>query len=151
MSSTPQKNDHDHAHAQERSHDKDAPCCGAERSSGDAASTLSAMTTGRSFQVSGLDCAEEVAILNKVVGPKVGGSEHLAFDVINGRMTILDSADRISDDAVVQLVATTGMSAGDTVHFWYASGVGKVREERPMDGTIEELVSFDIPGGQSSS
>ena len=111
MSSTPQKNDHDHAHAQERSHDKDAPCCGAERSSGDAASTLSAMTTGRSFQVSGLDCAEEVAILNKVVGPKIGGSKHLAFDVINGRMTILDSADRISDDAVVQLVATTGMSA----------------------------------------
>ena len=37
----------------------------------------------RSFQVAGLDCAEEVAILNKVVGPKIGGAEHLAFDVIN--------------------------------------------------------------------
>ena len=66
---------------------------------------------GRSFQVSGLDCAEEVAILNKVVGPKVGGAEHLAFDVINGRMIILDSAAAVSDGEIAQLVATTGMSA----------------------------------------
>ncbi len=65
----------------------------------------------KELQVSGLDCAEEVAILNRVVGPKVGGTEHLAFDVINGRMTILDSAERIPDDEVTQLVATTGMSA----------------------------------------
>jgi Cd2+/Zn2+-exporting ATPase len=68
-------------------------------------------SNGRNFQVSGLDCAEEVAILNRVVGPKVGGTEHLAFDVINGRMTILDTADRISDNEVSQLVASTGMSA----------------------------------------
>ena len=65
----------------------------------------------RSFQVSGLDCAEEVAILNKVVGPKVGGAEHLAFDVINGRMIILHSAAAVSDGEITQLVATTGMSA----------------------------------------
>lgn len=70
-----------------------------------------ARTSGRSFQVSGLDCAEEVAILNRVVGPKVGGNEHLAFDVINGRMTILDTAKQLGDEEVVQLVADTGMSA----------------------------------------
>ena len=46
-----------------------------------------------------------------MVGPKIGGTEHLAFDVINGRMTVLDSAERISDDEVAQLVASTGMSA----------------------------------------
>jgi Cd2+/Zn2+-exporting ATPase len=61
--------------------------------------------------VSGLDCAEEVAILNKVIGPQIGGAEHLAFDVINGRMTILDSAKSVSDDEVAELVASTGMTA----------------------------------------
>ena len=70
-----------------------------------------APTGGRSFQVSGLDCAEEVAILNKVIGPQIGGAEHLAFDVINGRMTILDSAKSVSDDEVAELVASTGMTA----------------------------------------
>jgi len=67
--------------------------------------------SGRSFQVSGLDCAEEVAILNKVVGPEVGGPEHLAFDVINGRMTVLDSATAVAGERIIELVAGTGMSA----------------------------------------
>ena len=66
---------------------------------------------GRSFQVNGLDCAEEVAILTKVVGPEVGGGQHLAFDVINGRMTVLDTAGKVSDDRIVKAVAGTGMSA----------------------------------------
>ncbi|EAP74999.1 probable metal-transporting P-type ATPase [Roseovarius nubinhibens ISM] len=61
--------------------------------------------------MSGLDCAEEVAILNKVVGPKIGGAEHLAFDVINGRMTILDSAKSVSNGEIAELVASTGMTA----------------------------------------
>ncbi|MEY8829365.1 heavy metal translocating P-type ATPase [Sedimentitalea sp. XS_ASV28] len=52
-----------------------------------------------------------MAILNRVVGPKVGGTDHLAFDVINGRMTILDTAENISDAEVTQLVASTGMTA----------------------------------------
>ena len=72
---------------------------------------MAAGSSGRDFQVSGLDCAEEVAILNKVVGPRVGGAEHLAFDVINGRMTLLDSAKTVSDDELAQLVASTGMTA----------------------------------------
>ncbi|GGL58698.1 cadmium transporter [Wenxinia marina] len=61
--------------------------------------------------MSGLDCAEEVAILNRAVGPEVGGEAHLAFDVINGRMTVLDSAQPVTDDRIVKLIAGTGMSA----------------------------------------
>ncbi|WP_226887018.1 heavy metal translocating P-type ATPase [Nisaea nitritireducens] len=61
--------------------------------------------------VTGLDCAEEVSILKKVVGPEVGGPEHLAFDVINGRMTVLDTAGDASDNRIVEAVAGTGMSA----------------------------------------
>ena len=84
-------------------------CCG--QSADTPAEVTPPPASGRSFQVSGLDCAEEVSILNKVVGPKVGGSEHLAFDVINGRMTIRDSANPVSDDEIASLVASTGMSA----------------------------------------
>ena len=100
--------DHKHASVVPHSHGKGAACCGAGANTGPAQSIPS---NGRSFQVSGLDCAEEVAILNRVVGPKVGGTEHLAFDVINGRMTIMDTAVGISENEVSQLVASTGMSA----------------------------------------
>ncbi|HCJ82000.1 MAG TPA: heavy metal translocating P-type ATPase, partial [Erythrobacter sp.] len=52
-----------------------------------------------------------MSILKKVVGPEVGGPEHLAFDVINGRMTVLDTAGDASDNRIVEAVAGTGMSA----------------------------------------
>jgi len=102
---------HDHtAHAHEHAHKhEDAACCGS--SCGDVAPAPPASVKGRSFQVSGLDCVEEVSILSKVVGPKVGGAEHLAFDVINGRMTVLDGAEQVSDSQIVELVASTGMTA----------------------------------------
>ena len=102
-----QSNTHRHDHAEDTHAPVDS-CCGASGASNVDTPPPSA---GRSFQVSGLDCAEEVAILNKVVGPKIGGTEHLAFDVINGRMTILDSARKVSDDEIAELVASTGMTA----------------------------------------
>ncbi|MAA99643.1 MAG: cadmium-translocating P-type ATPase [Stappia sp.] len=52
-----------------------------------------------------------MAILNRVVGPVVGGAEHLAFDVINGRMTVLETANPASDDKIIKVVAGTGMGA----------------------------------------
>lgn len=94
---------HDHSH--DHAHDHGDACCGGDVAVGPVDAS------GRSFQVSGLDCAEEVSILNKVVGPAVGGQEHLAFDVINGRMTVLDSAASVTDDRIIKLVAGTGMSA----------------------------------------
>jgi len=101
-----------HSHNHNRDHDaiQGHHCCGGEADAAVAPSGP-AQVNGRSFQVSGLDCAEEVAILNRVVGPKVGGTDHIAFDVINGRMTLLETAARISDDEIEQLVASTGMSA----------------------------------------
>ncbi len=98
-------------HHSSHSHDHlDEPaCCGFDK--GEAAAAAPPPGNGRSFQVSGLDCAEEVSILSKVVGPKLGGAEHLAFDVINGRMTVLESAAQISDGEILDLVASTGMTA----------------------------------------
>lgn len=86
-----------------------ASCCGSDQAGSVPAAPPP--ENSRSFQVNGLDCAEEVSILSKVVGPNLGGAEHLAFDVINGRMTVLDSAASITDTQIVELVASTGMSA----------------------------------------
>jgi Cd2+/Zn2+-exporting ATPase len=63
------------------------------------------------FKVRGLDCAEEVAVLRQAVGPLVGGADKLAFDVLNGRMTIADETGGVTEEAIVKAVATTGMSA----------------------------------------
>ncbi|MGH1451547.1 MAG: heavy metal translocating P-type ATPase [Paracoccaceae bacterium] len=108
MPSDTHRHDHDHA---EDAQTSGGSCCGSAGTCGDTVPATPAPAGGRSFQVSGLDCAEEVAILNKVVGPKIGGAEHLAFDVINGRMTILDSAKSVSNGEIAELVASTGMTA----------------------------------------
>ena len=108
MPSDTHRHDHDHA---EDAQTSGGSCCGSAGTCGDTVPATPAPAGGRSFQVSGLDCAEEVAILNKVVGPKIGGAEHLAFDVINGRMTILASAKSVSDGEIAELVASTGMTA----------------------------------------
>ncbi len=93
---------HDHAHE----HGADA-CC--------APSVDRASAPGfhgsRAYKVRGLDCAEEVAVLRQAVGPLVGGSDRLAFDVLNGRMTIADEARDVEEEAIITAVARTGMSA----------------------------------------
>ncbi len=100
---------HDHDH----DHQSATACCGA--GAGDMCGDIGPIGdidgAGRSFRVNGLDCAEEVAILNKVLGPELGGEEHLAFDVINGRMSVLDSAKPLSDARIIKLIGATGMSA----------------------------------------
>ncbi len=103
---------HDHA-AHSHAPDSAGGCCGDGDGAmcGDIGPVGDVDAAGRSFRVSGLDCAEEVAILNRVLGPALGGEEHLAFDVINGRMTVLDSARRLDDDRIIKLVGGTGMSA----------------------------------------
>ncbi len=93
-------------------------CCagaaGNRQSNGDGRSDESSARTGaegRSFQVSGLDCVEEVRILERAVGPLIGGKEQLAFDVLNGHMTLLGETDTVSDKAIFDAVAATGMNA----------------------------------------
>ena len=66
---------------------------------------------GMTFKVEGLDCAEEVATLKSAIGPLVGGSDKLAFDVLNGRMTLLSDAEPVTEKAIIKAVAATGMKA----------------------------------------
>ena len=85
--------------------------CGGGTACAETPAAASSEKTGRSFRVNGLDCAEEVAILGNVLGPEIGGREHLAFDVLSGRMSVLESAAPITDERVLELVASMGMSA----------------------------------------
>jgi Zn2+/Cd2+-exporting ATPase len=55
---------------------------------------------GRAYKVRGLDCAEEVAVLKQAVGPLVGGSDRLAFDVLNGRMTVAANENEVVEEAI---------------------------------------------------
>lgn len=62
------------------------------------------------FRIHGMDCAEEVAVLKREVGPVVGGEGNLAFDIVNGRMTVA-AASPATAEAVTDAVARTGMRA----------------------------------------
>ncbi|MFN0018603.1 MAG: heavy metal translocating P-type ATPase [Pirellulaceae bacterium] len=55
-----------------------------------------------------MDCAEEVAVLKREVGPVVGGEERLAFDVLSGKMTVTSGANA---EVIQEAVARTGMRA----------------------------------------
>ncbi len=108
---------HDHAHTHPHSHPHDAavPCCGDDGSvSAEAFNADDSCDRSRyryTFKVQGLDCAEEVAALCRAVGPVVGGEDRLAFDVLNGRMMVLEDAERVSAEEVRKAVSKTGMSA----------------------------------------
>lgn len=85
-------------------------CCGCHGDDQPQTDTPS-QPEGRTFKIEGLDCVEEVTILKSEIGPLVGGENHLAFDVINGRMTILPGARQVDDKTIIKQVAATGMTA----------------------------------------
>jgi Cd2+/Zn2+-exporting ATPase len=62
------------------------------------------------FRIHGMDCAEEVTVLKRELGPLVGGEEKLGFDVLSGKMTIAADATATADE-VGAAVARTGMRA----------------------------------------
>lgn len=66
--------------------------------------------SGIAFKIRGMDCAEEVTLLKREVGPAVGGADRLVFDVLNGKMTILGSPTP-SEDEIREAVARAGMRA----------------------------------------
>ena len=63
------------------------------------------------FRVYGLDCAEEVSLLKRAVGPVAGGEDRLTFDVLRGRMTVQPVSPEITEDDIRQAVARTGLQA----------------------------------------
>ncbi|WP_371422384.1 heavy metal translocating P-type ATPase [Tardiphaga sp.] len=71
------------------------------------------------FRVYGLDCADEIATLKREVGPVVG-EENLAFDLLNGRMSI----DMVSDPALEIRIAKAVARAGLQAEPWNESVTG---------------------------
>ena len=67
------------------------------------------MSSSLSFKIYGMDCAEEVAILKREVGPTVGGEDRLAFDILNARMIVRVDPGVVTADDVIKTVARTGM------------------------------------------
>ena len=70
----------------------------------------SSPTSTLAFRIHGMDCAEEVAVFNREVGPLVGDQANLAFDILNGKM-IVTSESQVSSSVIQQAVARTGMRA----------------------------------------
>lgn len=77
--------------------------------------------TRQEFKIQGLDCAEEVAVLKREVGPVVGGEDRLAFDILNARMIVTAGGDEVAPEKIVAAVARTGMRAEP----WHKNGVGE--------------------------
>lgn len=63
------------------------------------------------LKIHGMDCAEEVAVLKRELGPKVGGEQFLAFDILNGVMTVLPGGSALAPAEITELVNRTGMRA----------------------------------------
>src|SRR3546814_760531 len=62
------------------------------------------------FKIHGMDCADEVTLLKREVGPVVG-SQNLSFDLINGRMSVAGAPGGVDHAGVLQAVERTGMRA----------------------------------------
>lgn len=63
------------------------------------------------FRIHGMDCADEVAILRREVGPAVGGADLLSFDILRGKMIVAAQQKGPASQQVAEAVARTGMRA----------------------------------------
>ncbi|MFL6290657.1 MAG: heavy metal translocating P-type ATPase, partial [Thermoanaerobaculia bacterium] len=63
------------------------------------------------YRIRGMDCAEEVAILKREIGPLVGGEERLSFDIMKARMTVSSQSGEVSEGEILKAVERTGMGA----------------------------------------
>ena len=70
------------------------------------------------FKIHGMDCAEEVAVLKRALGPLLESVDRLQFDVLNGKLTVDLPEQGITVDAIQKAVAGTGMRAD----LWTTSG-----------------------------
>ena len=62
------------------------------------------------FKISGMDCADEVAVLKRELGPLVG-EDRLAFDILSGKLIIDVDSINVSNQQIIQKISTTGMRA----------------------------------------
>jgi Cd2+/Zn2+-exporting ATPase len=64
--------------------------------------------TAREYKIAGLDCANEVSALKRVLDPLTKSEDALQFDLIQGKLTVTST---IEDEAIQRAVRSTGMTA----------------------------------------
>lgn len=82
------------------------------------------------FKIHGMDCAEEIAVLRRELGPLVGGEHRLTFDLLNGTMSVLPGAQKITSQAIIDAVVRTGLRAEPNPESAHKATLGPVRWER---------------------
>ena len=79
------------------------------------------------YHIDGLHCAEEIALLKKVVGTR-SGIDELDFHLLSNRMTVLYDPEKIDSAQIISLVNSTGMTATlwekrtNAISFWSRHG-----------------------------
>ena len=59
------------------------------------------------FKIQGMDCSEEVAVLQRAIGPVVGGTDHMSCDLLNGTMTVSLPEGAANPGPIMQAVRKT--------------------------------------------
>ena len=65
---------------------------------------------GKVFKIAGMDCAEETKALRQAVGT-LSGITDVAFNLLNGTMTVTAADGAVDDRVIVAAVERAGMSA----------------------------------------
>lgn len=63
------------------------------------------------FRIQGMDCAEEIAILRRGLGPLVESEDRLSFDILNAKLVVKPGTPDIPATAIIAAVNRTGMRA----------------------------------------
>jgi Cd2+/Zn2+-exporting ATPase len=61
------------------------------------------------FKILEMDCAEEIDVLRREIGPVVGGEDHLTFDILRRKMSVTNPSVAAAD--IIRAVSRTGMQA----------------------------------------
>lgn len=108
------------------------------------------------FKIHGMDCAEEVSVLKREIGPVVGGEDRLSFDILNGRMAVAPGPVKPSPEAIMKAVARTGMRAevwqqgeqvADQGRFWQRRGRTILTAASGLFGLLGLVVHAWLGGG----
>ncbi len=63
------------------------------------------------FRIKGMCCGEEISVLKRELAPIVGGELNLSFDLLESKMTVFSTENRVSAAKIREVVARTGMEA----------------------------------------
>jgi len=97
----------------------------------------------RQFKIRGLDCAEEVAILKRQLGP-AAGEENLMFDVLRGRLTVRGLVPE--DRELLRLVAQTGMAAEPWEESRPEAPASNLRDRFMIASGVCLMAGYIVPG-----